>query len=429
MFSDREYSEIHFGSGNPDISSFRRVYWREGERRRVEFFPGHLVEVVLTSVRDPNLTTILTEIAAHVPIVFDIEWWCRNREAVPSLYQLCSSPDKVYLIRDLVRHPNFALRRFFNSHSFVGKGVNNDCRKLQQRYDENFKILIEDVEETRLGPYGDSLNFEQMVHQFVGQPCTTFKQKKISLSNWETRTLSIEQVLYAAFDVHALFMAFEHFPPGKCYLLPFSESISKWNVILKTMMIECLCGWKLKSERCPVCHTVVENCDEHIWRFHADIICQMFKLGSDIPEAVHSLNVTAGGKLKQERRNGKPTKYGSFREYRRARQCVTTIGHFPVMITFFEYLMKTGRLFHQSDTCALCGNSYGESPIIHVWDEHSGFLVEWFSIDPGNPEDFQLHCELHTETEFISGFSSVWDKKRTMNNTKFIETRKILPGQ
>jgi hypothetical protein len=392
-----EKSVIHFGTEMPNTAPLRRIHWLEGEHRRVEFFPGLITDVLLTSVRDPGLPVILRDVASRSPLVLDIEWKSFTQPLpYPSLYQLTSSPDRVILIRDLDRHTNPELRSFLSSHSFVGKGTSCDIRQLVRRYGDDFVVSMEDVEETRLGPYGDPLNFEMMVRQFVGEPCTAFKRKAVSLSNWETRTLSVEQVLYAAYDVHALFLAYENFPPPKCYLLPFNDHDDGWCSFFKAALFEHLVGAGNERGRCPVCGVATATGDlkRHIWIAHADHLCQLFNFGSDIPAAVDSVNVTSSGKLRVETQSKRARKVTSFRQYRQYRQAVgmkaIDAGRFPVVPTFCEYLRKTGRLFQMGDTCALCGNAYGGDPAVHVWEWHASFLVEWLPNEPGMLQDFQI---------------------------------------
>ena len=105
------------------------------------------------------------------------------------------------------------LFNFLKAHFFYGKGINHDLQKLFQKFNYDFKNNIEDIARTRLEPYGHSINFVQMTLQFAGKPTAEFKDVRITKSNWDLPELSMRQVLYAAFDVVAISVAYPNFPP------------------------------------------------------------------------------------------------------------------------------------------------------------------------------------------------------------------------
>jgi hypothetical protein len=343
----------------------------EGEWRKVQFFPNAIVDVLLTSVRDRNLPAHLEEIGSRSPITLDLEWCAFNRRSFPSVYQMCSSDNRVLVIRDLDRQQNTTLRRFLMSNRFVGKGIQNDLQKLGRRYGRNFEICIEDIEVTRLGPYGESMNFDLMVQRFVGDPCAEIKQREVALSNWEAPVLSIQQVVYAAFDAYALFRALERMPPPKYYPLRSSLPVDQVGLRFKEALMKSL----YTRRGCRVCGRRVKNPLEHCWDTHADSLCELFAFGADIPAAVREVTVSQGGKLLMEHPDGSVTKHKSFRGFRLTRR-VDPPGIFPVVETLYEYLVNTGRLPIEGGWCALC-NCSKQNIQRHVWAKHAGFLEEW----------------------------------------------------
>jgi RNA recognition motif-containing protein len=118
-----------------------------------------------------------------------------------------------------VRHPpgngHAALHRFLLTHKFYAKGIHNDKVQLHSKFGVSFADNIEDIEETRLIPYGHSQNFMAMTLQFTGPPTAIFKDIRITTSDWSLPCLSARQILYAAFDVVALFQCYPQYPPAK----------------------------------------------------------------------------------------------------------------------------------------------------------------------------------------------------------------------
>lgn len=201
--------EIHFSGTDPPLSSYEESSWELGESRIVEFFPGVSFIVSLVSVEDNDFSESLASIDVDEPIALDLEW-----EDELCLFQFCSSKGVI-----IVRHPdgngNQLLENFLSTHKFYAKGIHNDKKMLMAKFGRNFAENIEDIAKTRLVTYGHSENFKQMTIQFAGQPTAEFKDIRITTSNWAIEKLTKRQVLYAAFDVVALFQAYKNFPPPK----------------------------------------------------------------------------------------------------------------------------------------------------------------------------------------------------------------------
>jgi len=217
------WPELHFGEGDPSLPDLGNFDWRVGESRIVEFFPGQNTRVTLYDISDPALPLILSFLDRSPHIAIDFEWFAFSKQPkVISVYQIASSQG-VFVIRDLNKNAaNPFFRDFLSSHSFVGKGNSEDLRHLRFRYGSDFRFSIEDIAETRLKPNNLSLNFQNFVSSFHCDPKANFKEKRVALSDWDRRVLTIEQVCYAAFDAFAIYCAFPNLPerrdaPASCF--------------------------------------------------------------------------------------------------------------------------------------------------------------------------------------------------------------------
>jgi ribonuclease D len=199
---------VRFGPGFPTLADYERLTWSILERHVVEFFPGSFFEVTLISTEVPNFVSYLSNLADGAPMAIDLEW-----EEELCLLQFCSSKGCL-----IIRHPpgraNRDLRDFLRGNRFYGKGMHNDKAQLKAKFGEDLCAGMEDIAKTRLAPYGHSQNFQQMTIQFAGQPTAEFKDIRITKSNWGIDVLTFRQVLYAAFDVVALYCCSPHSPWG-----------------------------------------------------------------------------------------------------------------------------------------------------------------------------------------------------------------------
>lgn len=199
---------IYFGENMPTLLDYGEIPWKLNEKYNIEFYPGFIISVLLISIENPRLKDHLEDISNGIePISLDLEW-----EEEICLFQFCTSKGCL-----IIRHPrgpgNLIIRSFFENHSFYGKGNHNDIQKLNEKFGPDFTIDLEDIEQTRLIPNNYSTNFIKMSEQFAGKSTAVFKDKEMTFSNWEVETLSMRQVLYAAFDVVALLKCYPNFPP------------------------------------------------------------------------------------------------------------------------------------------------------------------------------------------------------------------------
>lgn len=244
MFND---SIITFGKKLPKINDYDSYFWPFPNTKTVEFFPNTFFTVTLISVNDPNLKFYLQQIhddciseskndpeitKYHSKIAIDLEW-----EIELNLFQFCSPQRKILIIRHPDGKGNEILFNFLTSHLFYGKGIDNDVKQLQRKFEYlfphkksfDFLNIIEDVSKTRLIPYGYSSNFIQMTKQFAGNPCADFKDAEMTMSNWLATDLTVRQVLYAAFDVAAIYQCYPNFKPAKAIEMRAKNRKSKFS--------------------------------------------------------------------------------------------------------------------------------------------------------------------------------------------------------
>ena len=204
------------------------IYWPEGATKKVEFYTNKPVPVTFVSIEDTShLTQLLNDLIDGHPMSIDFEWspdYSRYSNNPISLFQICSSKGVVVILnsarvimindnytspRDFANKcPNLSiLKDFISSHSFYGKGMANDRKKLNSLFGTTFSI--EDIETTKLKRHGLPLGFAKLINQLVGEASAEFKDKYVSLSDWNARPLTVRQSLYAAFDTYAIRLIWE----------------------------------------------------------------------------------------------------------------------------------------------------------------------------------------------------------------------------
>ena len=186
------------------------VPWQHEGFVSVEFFEGCSTPIRVTIVSDDNFEDLLRWIDDGSDYLYaDIEWRpdCRKGDKHrPCIFQIGSSKGAL-----VIQHPtdlpaSVPLLNFLNSHKFYMKGMFCDREKLKLLYGADIDLSrFNDIEMTMLCPLKASRNFNAMVNQWSSKTLTAqFKNKSISVSDWEAPTLTTGQVLYAAFDVVAL---------------------------------------------------------------------------------------------------------------------------------------------------------------------------------------------------------------------------------
>lgn len=219
---------------DPSISYYETINWPLNTFYQVEFFTDKFVMIYLISNENPNLQEFLQKIEPQHDdfttthqnkIAIDLEW---EFETI-SLIQFCANKiclvirifqdsqnnlmDSYHDLETIIKRNKLILKEFIINHQFYGKGMHNDKKMLMKYFGTDFSMNLEDIARTRLIPYGNSENFNQMTFQFVGKPKADFKVINMTKSHWDAPELCFRQVLYAAFDVAALFYCYPNFPP------------------------------------------------------------------------------------------------------------------------------------------------------------------------------------------------------------------------
>lgn len=194
---------IRFGPEHPSLRKLGEVFWEPGQTKMVEFWPDMLVPVTVLYSDSPTLGESLQALRDGKPISIDLEW--TNKSAASGrfveIFQLASSRG-VSVIANVDNKGLDELKAFLTSTPLIGKGNHEDRKRLLHCL--SVSIQIEDIEVTRLKPNGLSINFERMVTDHLGDGCAKFKDRKMTLSDWSRRPLTVQQVLYAAYDAYAV---------------------------------------------------------------------------------------------------------------------------------------------------------------------------------------------------------------------------------
>ncbi|PHT56243.1 hypothetical protein CQW23_04729 [Capsicum baccatum] len=176
------------------------------------------IETIVT--RDPaqvcswiNETEETNQCRLHRLIVgFDIEWRPNfypgaGQNPVATL-QLCVGTR--CLIYQIIHAPSipWRLRNFLNDddYRFVGVGIENDAKKLLNDYGIELSDKVDLREWAAEELDNDNLRsagLRDLVREVVGTQI--FKPKSVTLSAWDERWLSLDQICYACLDAYLSF--------------------------------------------------------------------------------------------------------------------------------------------------------------------------------------------------------------------------------
>jgi hypothetical protein len=199
--------EIQFSEQDPSLQSLSAVFWIAPHSKTVSFFPGSPVCVTLLDSSDPDLAAHLNAFAETSPMIIDLEWKPDSvAEIHPiALFQVCSSKGILIVMND-TQNGRDTLKEFISTHLLFGKGTSYDQAKLHAFFGQFFPI--EDIHQSRLTPHELPLNFSELVSTILGKPAAQFKDKSVSCSDWSQRPLTVQQILYAAFDAYAVYQVY-----------------------------------------------------------------------------------------------------------------------------------------------------------------------------------------------------------------------------
>ncbi|XP_021835358.2 3'-5' exonuclease-like [Spinacia oleracea] len=175
-------------------------------------FSGKSIETTVTSNAD-SITQWITQTSSlyskgsnNLVVGLDVEWkpnrskYMNNKAAT---LQLCI--DTKCLIIQLIYLNSIpqSLRDFLNSThedlTFVGVEVGSDVAKLEREYGLTCS-KVEDLYKAS-GSGGKRVGLKNLAWEVLG--LVMWKPKYVTLSNWEARVLSNEQVEYACIDAYA----------------------------------------------------------------------------------------------------------------------------------------------------------------------------------------------------------------------------------
>lgn len=223
--------KIIFSENFPTLEELNSFVWLSGERKFVEFYHNKPISVSVVDIDNTSqLSESLKNFADGHPMAIDLEWKPdRSSDSFNpiSLFQLSSSNGVLIILNSQnILNNNSCdllpadyqkicpdglsiLEEFLSTHSFYGKGMFFDQRKLAQLFTKSFQF--EDIEATRLKPHQLTLTFSKLVAELIGVPDAPFKDKNVTISNWNNRPLTVQQVLYAAFDAYATRLIWNYF--------------------------------------------------------------------------------------------------------------------------------------------------------------------------------------------------------------------------
>jgi len=205
---------IEFSASDLDDQSMKE--YRSKSVFNIEYFKGDFSRVtyVLSSDLEKSHLDFLEDGSEMVAI--DTEWNPNTElgiDSPPHLIQIGTSKGAliIHIEKNLSKEFIEMFKVYIESHKFVEKG-SLDVKKILLLLGEDTKCDFDNIELSRLEPYDYPKNFTKMVNYFVGQPVKKFKNKKITCSAWDKYPLTKEQIIYAAFDVVALYKCISKFP-------------------------------------------------------------------------------------------------------------------------------------------------------------------------------------------------------------------------
>lgn len=178
----------------------------------LELFPGLTLDRIVVVGSAADAAAALAELTRHAAIGFDTEsrpTFHRHQKCEgPHVVQFATA-QQAYLFQAHVEESHAALTELLSSNAVakVGFGLSNDLQHIRHKFDVMPRGVID-------------LNhvFHEMGHKnCVGARAAIAalfhrrlaKSKHITTSNWSSKTLSAQQILYAANDAYAALRVFQ----------------------------------------------------------------------------------------------------------------------------------------------------------------------------------------------------------------------------
>ncbi|OHS96142.1 hypothetical protein TRFO_37704 [Tritrichomonas foetus] len=361
-------TEIKFCKTTP-LKHYSCISAIVGKIYNVEYFSNQFVEVQLLSTQSANLENALNNIIDGNPISVDFEWKPDiNGSMNPiSIFQFATSKSIIVIQNDgdpgLETIDRFLINCFQSSQSssfhlpsqsiFFGKGTSVDKRKLKMMFGHDFEI--EDIETSILKPNNLSLNFSTIVKKILGKPKEKFKDPKVSCSDWSQRPISIQQLLYAAFDVYSMY---------KCYS------------ILKT------------SKNLPELFYCTNSNQNHGQNLHSNKVSLQKKL-----KLLYEIEKVEFDELSNQEMSI------SMKSLRNQDKNPVNFIHHDIYNTKWSlfYMLLDQKLVENFNNhqfqCLICNISFDDKNLLinHLWDVHSHFIPQIFYLANSNDSNYYLN--------------------------------------
>ncbi|CAI0437694.1 unnamed protein product [Linum tenue] len=147
--------------------------------------------------------------SGHVAVGFDIEWKPTFRKGVPpgkaAVMQLCADIGQCYVMHIFHSGIPPSLRLLLRDSTLVkvGVGIDNDCVKVFKDYNVSVQGVgdLSCLANQKLGGEPRNWSLKALTEMLVSKELP--KPNKIRLGNWEVKSLSKQQLQYAATDAFA----------------------------------------------------------------------------------------------------------------------------------------------------------------------------------------------------------------------------------
>lgn len=393
--------EIHF---TPDFDFDNYDEWLIGNMYNVEFFAGRITKVLLLDANS-DISKYIKKMMTDTVIFLDLKYSKKSKNTPEiSLFQFCSSAG-AYIFKQTQKEPNDQMKNFMrleNKVKFVGKGINGYVQRLKNFFGDDFLINIEDIELTRLIPYKYSTDFDAMVLKFASKPEVQFDDQNINKLDWNSKNYSMKQIIFAAFNVVALYHCYQNFQPRQSFM--FIPSTNKENC--KTDIKKKLYNFAIKNK--DEINLTSDLDQESVWNSHYNYLTILFNADINlIKNAIfESMWVNPNHKFvcKICTDNEEYSTFADLLNHYRKNHYNSKVkitnknGLKPLLMS---YLNKTGRIIIEKKFCALCDSTFEtDSEIrVHCWNYHYNLLNEILDTKIKSRKDIIYEIDDYEEDE------------------------------